>query len=254
MDNWQIRRAFGDLGACIGFLTRFPAPWAAEPDRRFADALWAAPLVGLLIGLAAALVFGLALFLGLPTTIAAALAIAASLLATGCLHEDGLADVADGFGGGRTAGEKLAIMRDSRIGTYGVLALAIGLILKWATLSTFLSFHVALAALIAAHTVSRALMPAFMHLVPRARDDGLVAGIGQVGGAPSLTALILGFAGLLFLGFLPAVLAAVLLALWLLALRIIAERQIGGQTGDVVGTLQQGGEIIVLLVACVALA
>ena len=71
---------------------------------------------------------------------------------------------------------------------------------------------------------------------------------------PSFVALALGFVGLLLLGLLPALLAVALLALWLLALRIIAERQIGGQTGDVVGTLQQGGEIIVLLVACVALA
>ena len=254
MDNWQMRRAFGDLGACIGFLTRFPTPWGPDPDRRFADSLWAAPLVGLLVGAIAAFVFGLALRFGLPSTIAAGLAVAAALLATGCLHEDGLADVADGFGGGRTAGDKLSIMRDSRIGTYGVVALAISLLLKWAALSTFLSFQGALAALIAAHMASRALMPGFMHLVPRARDDGLVAGIGQVGGTASLVALILGFLGLLLLGFFPAILAGVLLALWLLVLRIIAERQIGGQTGDVVGTLQQGGEIIVLLVACVALA
>ncbi|MGY6710237.1 MAG: adenosylcobinamide-GDP ribazoletransferase [Rhizobiaceae bacterium] len=254
MDNWQVRKAFGDVGACIGFLTRFPQPWVPDPDRRFADALWAAPLVGLLVAVIAALVFGVTLRLGLPTTVAAALAIAAALLATGCLHEDGLADVADGFGGGRTAGDKLTIMRDSRIGTYGVLALVIAHLLKWAALATFLSFATALAALIAAHMASRALMPGFMHLVPRARDDGLAAGIGHVGGTAGAIALALGFLALLLLGFLPAMLAAALLALWVLILRIIAERQIGGQTGDVVGTLQQGGEIIVLLVACVALA
>ena len=254
MDNRQFPRAFGDLGACIGFLTRFPVPWAPEPNRRFADALWAAPFVGLLIAFLSAFIFGLALRFGLPSTVAAGLAIGVAILATGALHEDGLADVADGFGGGKTAGDKLAIMRDSRIGTYGVLALGIALLLKWAVLSTFVSFQTALAALIATHMGSRALMPALMHVVPRARDDGLVAGIGQVGGPTVLVALALGFGGVLFLGFLPAVLTAMLLALWLLVLRIIAERQIGGQTGDVVGALQQGGEIIVLLVACVALA
>jgi len=254
MDDWQIRTAFGDIGACIGFFTRFPQPWSPDPERRFADALWAAPLVGLLLAVIAALVFGTTLRLGLPTTVAAGLTIAATLLATGCLHEDGLADVADGFGGGRTAGDKLAIMRDSRIGSYGVLALLIALLLKWAALATFLSLGTALAALIAAHMASRALMPGFMHLVPRARDDGLAAGVGQVDGTAAGIALALGFLGLLLLGFLPAIVAAALLALWVLILRVIAERQIGGQTGDVVGTLQQGGEIIVLLVACVVLA
>lgn len=253
MVNWQIRKAFGDIGACIGFLTRFPQPWTPDPDRRFADALWAAPLVGLLVAVIAALVFGVTLRMGLPTTVAAGLAIAVALLATGCLHEDGLADVADGFGGGKTAGDKLAIMRDSRIGTYGVMALMIAHLLKWAALATFLSFGTVLVALIAAHMASRALMPGFMHLVPRARDDGLAAGIGQVDGTTGAIALGLGFLALLLLGFFPALLAAILLALWVLVLRIIAERQIGGQTGDVVGTLQQGGEIIVLLVACVVL-
>jgi adenosylcobinamide-GDP ribazoletransferase len=252
MESWQIRKILGDLGACIGFLTRLPSPWSPDPDRRFADSLWAVPLAGLIVAFLAALAFGIALSLGLPPSIAAAIAIGTGLLATGCMHEDGLADVADGLGGGKTAGEKLAIMRDSRIGTYGVLALVIALLLKWAALATFLSFGAALVALIAAHMASRALMPGFMHLVPRARDDGLSAGVGHVSGSVAILALVLGFAALLPLGFFVAIVTTALLALWFLVLRIIVERQIGGQTGDVLGTLQQGGEIVVLLAASVA--
>lgn len=254
MDNPQIRNGFGDIGACIGFFTRFPQPWSLPPERRFADTLWAAPLAGLAVAVPSALAFGIAIAFALPASIAAAMALAAGMFATGCLHEDGLADVADGFGGGKTAGDKLAIMRDSRIGTYGVLALVVTILLKWAALATFLSFATALVALIAAHVASRALMPGFMHLVPRARDDGLSAGVGHVGSSVALAALGIGLLALLPLGLFTALLAAALLAIWFLVLRIVAERQIGGQTGDVIGTLQQGGEVIVLLAACVAFA
>jgi adenosylcobinamide-GDP ribazoletransferase len=254
MENWKIRTFFGDIGASIGFYTRIPALWSPDPERRFADAQWAAPVAGLVVAVLAALAFGLALRFGLPTTVAAAVALGVAMLVTGCLHEDGMADVADGFGGGTSAGEKLAIMRDSRIGTYGVLALLVTFFLKWAALAAFVTFGAALAALIAAHMASRALMPGFMHLVPRARDDGLSASVGHVGGGVALAALALGFVALLSLGFFTAIVTAALLALWFLVLRIVAERQIGGQTGDVLGALQQGSEIIVLLCASVALA
>ena len=115
--------------------------------------------------------------LGLPTTIVAALALAAGTLVTGGLHEDGLADVADGFGGGSTPEKKLTIMKDSRIGSYGVAALILSFLLRWSALVA-LGF-VAIPVLLLAHAASRALMPALMRLSPPARENGLSAGAGR---------------------------------------------------------------------------
>src|SRR5262249_10374713 len=91
-------------------------------------ASWALPLAGVLVALVGAAAYWLAHAAGLPSLSAGALALTATLLATGCLHEDGLADVADGFGGGATRERKLAIMRDSRIGSYGTCALILSLL------------------------------------------------------------------------------------------------------------------------------
>src|SRR4051812_14340659 len=113
-----------DLIVAATFLTRVPLHAIVQPhDPRasLAQALRAFPLIGALIGLAAGLVYAAAGLLGLAPLAAALVAIGASIALTGALHEDGLADCADGFGGGRERDAKLAIMRDSRIGTYGVL-------------------------------------------------------------------------------------------------------------------------------------
>ncbi len=94
----------------------------------------------LVVGLIGAVVYVLAHRAGLPAWPAAALSVAATLFATGCLHEDGLADTADGFGGGKTREQKLDIMRDSRIGTYGVCALALSLLIRVSALASLLRY------------------------------------------------------------------------------------------------------------------
>lgn len=236
----------GDALLCVGFFTRIPA--GGVSDRRLADAIWAAPLVGILVGAAGALAFCLAVWINLPPTVAAALALAATMLITGCLHEDGLADVADGFGGGATRERKLEIMKDSRIGTYGVLALAIGLLLRWSALVALSDKVSVLALLVAAHMASRGVIPALMSALPAARATGLAAGAGPVSVGTSVLAAFLGFAGLLLLGPLAAVIASAAIAVCFLALKRLSERQIGGQTGDVLGMLQQLSEIAVMLV------
>ncbi|RIK85995.1 MAG: adenosylcobinamide-GDP ribazoletransferase, partial [Hyphomicrobiales bacterium] len=121
--------------------------------RAFAETQWAAPVAGALVGLGVGAVAWLALALGLPASLAAAFALAAGIAVTGALHEDGLADTADGFGGGRDRDGKLAIMRDSRIGSYGVLALGLSLIARWAALAALAAASpaAALAAAVAAH-------------------------------------------------------------------------------------------------------
>jgi len=241
----------GEALACLGFFTRLPVPaYRLAPDG-FARALWAAPLAGIITALAGALVLTAAQALDLPPLVCAALAISLLLLLTGALHEDGLADVADGFGGGATGERKLAIMKDSHIGTYGVAALVLSLLLRAGLLAVLVptGFAATLLVLLAAHTASRALLPLMMLDLPNARGSGVSAGVGRVPSESVMVALGLGAVFLLPLGFSAALLSALLLALCYLVLRWLALRQIGGQTGDVLGALQQAGEITVLLAA-----
>ncbi|WP_445082858.1 adenosylcobinamide-GDP ribazoletransferase [Chelativorans sp. YIM 93263] len=237
-----------DLLACIGFYTRLPV--GARVDD-FAAAQWAAPVAGAVVGLISSLVLLACLWAGIPATVAAAIALGVAMLATGALHEDGLADLADGFGGGRSRDEKLTIMRDSRIGTYGVLALGTTILIKWAALASLAGIGAGTAffALLAAHTASRALMVLFTSRVEPAREDGLSANLGRIEGQTALVALLIGAASLVLLGAGLALLAAILLAVWFWGLERLCRHQIGGQTGDVLGTLQQGGEIAILVTA-----
>src|SRR6266849_5449991 len=158
-----LRRLVSDLAISLAFCTRLPvwhpAPFGG-PD--IARASWAMPLAGVLVGAIGALAYGLAHALGLPVLAAAALALAATLAATGCLHEDGLADTTDGLGGGATRERKLEIMRDSRIGTYGACALVLSLMLRWSALASIADPPAVALALVAAHAAARASLPAFM--------------------------------------------------------------------------------------------
>ena len=238
-----------DILACLAFYTRFPVNAGDDAGRGFAAAQWAAPVTGLAVALCGAALYALASLLSLPAQLCALLAVAATMLASGALHEDGLSDTADGFGGGRTRERKLEIMRDSRIGSYGAAALVFSVLLRAGALAAIAAPSAVLWALVAAHVAGRALMPLFMHLVAPARADGLAAGVGSVRQETAAAALVLGGLALLPLGLTAAAISAILLAVWFIALRRLAERQVGGHTGDVLGTLEQGGEILVLLVA-----
>jgi adenosylcobinamide-GDP ribazoletransferase len=238
-----------DIAVCIGFLTRLPLPSTRSDAGDLARAMWAAPVVGALVGLGGAAAYAAAHALGLPPTVAAISALAATLLLTGCLHEDGLADMADGFGGGRTRERKLEVMRDSRLGTYGACALLLSLLLRWALLAALAEPISVATVLVATHAAARATIPAFMRWVPRARADGLSAGAGAPPVASVVAAALLGILGSLLLGGYRTLAVTALLPIWAVLLANLSRRQIGGQTGDVLGGLEQGGEIIVLAVA-----
>jgi adenosylcobinamide-GDP ribazoletransferase len=252
--NLSPRQVVDDIALCLVFFTRLPLPVFDFRGRSLAAAIWAAPVAGLVVGLIGAVVYATAERFGLAMGPAAALALAATLLTTGCLHEDGLSDVADGFGGGKSRGRKLEIMRDSRIGAYGAAALGLSLLIRWSALSEFVDPTQALIALVAAHAASRGLLGAFMHLLPPARSEGLSAGAGIVSAETATASAVLGAIPLLLLGLGGAVFALVLLGLLFVAFRALCLNQIGGQTGDTIGALQQASEISVLLVASVALS
>ena len=135
-NTWKIR-PFAETLAALHFLTRLPIPFVRTLDLPpLAEAMRFFPLAGAIIGAIISAVLIGANMLGLPSLLAAALALAAGVLVTGALHEDGLADVADGFGGGRTREHRLEIMRDSRIGTYGTIALCLTFIARAAIYET----------------------------------------------------------------------------------------------------------------------
>jgi adenosylcobinamide-GDP ribazoletransferase len=251
LDQAWFKARVDDLTACILFLTRLrfgearPVVGAA-----IMQAAWAFPVVGVLVGLISALVYALVARAGLPVWPAAALAVATSMAVTGCLHEDGLADTIDGFGGGSTRERKLEIMRDSRIGVYGVAALTLSILIRVSALASLGTPSLVVPALIAAHGAARAVVSVFMFFVPPARSDGLSAGVGQPPRESVAAAAILGILILILcLGFGHGLLALILLVIAAALLAWLALAQIGGQTGDVLGAVEQVSEILILLVA-----
>ncbi len=240
-----------DLKIGIMFSTRLPLGYTAPlTSGDLARASWTFPIAGMLVGAGAAFVYWASYIVGLPSGPCAALALAAAMILTGCLHEDGLADTADGFGGGADCAKKLDIMRDSRLGTYGACALALSLLLRWSVLAAIGRPAAVAFALIAAHAAARAAMPAFMHFVPSARPDGLSAGAGRPPSQAAITAAVLGAVALvLALGPAAGIVALVLIAVASGLMALLALRQIGGQTGDVLGALEQVTEVVVLLTA-----
>lgn len=240
-----------DLRTCLGFYTRLPVSIAIKSSHSFANAQWAAPIAGAIIGVITGSILWLALNIGLPESLAIILSLAACMLLTGALHEDGLADVADGFGGGKDRARKLDIMRDSRLGTYGALALIISFAIKLAAISSLASHSASLAiyVLIAAHTASRALLPVFIAIVPPARNDGLSANVGTIVPYIVLVAVAIGAISLAPGGILFAGSSIIALSLLIMVFKNRAMHHIGGQTGDVLGALQQSAEIIIFVVA-----
>ena len=241
-----------DLIEALALLTRLPLPRMTGTPRG-GRAAWAWPIAGGVIALLSGIAGALALALGLPPGPAAGLVLAVQVLATGGLHEDGLADSADGLWGGFEPARRLEIMKDSRIGSYGVLALVLALGLRWSALAACLAAGHLWGPLLAAAMTSRAAMAALMHLLPSARSGGLADRTGQPPARGVLIALALAFAvSALGMGLavLPAALAAAAVAtLW----GSVARAKIGGQTGDILGAGQQLVEIAVLLVAAALL-
>ncbi len=248
-----VARLWHEALAAGVLLTRLPlgglVPAAAWPaDGR---CVWAYPLVGLLVGGLAAVVHAGLAALALPEPLPALWTLAATVLLTGGLHEDGLADAADGLGGGASVSARLAIMRDSRIGSFGATALVLALGLRVAAIAALGPRVVP--ALLASAVLGRAAMLVVLALLPPARRDGVAAGLAP-GGTRLLAGMVLSLTPLLLLpprvaaaGLATAV-AAALAAAW------IARRLLGGHTGDVLGAAEQLAECATLSALCAGLA
>jgi adenosylcobinamide-GDP ribazoletransferase len=254
MIDERLRDIAHDLKVCLLFATCLPIPHGAPVGGgEIARASWALPVIGALIGLIGAVVYAVAYRIALPPLIGASLTLAVTVAVTGALHEDGLADTADGLFGGRDRAARLEIMRDSRIGTYGAAALTLSLLLRVGALASLAGPAAVALALVASHAAARAALPAFLHLVPGARSDGLAAEAGRPPQASVALAAALGVVTLMVaLGAGRGLAACLLLLATLAALRRLCLKTIGGQTGDVAGALEQAGEVAVLLVAAAA--
>jgi adenosylcobinamide-GDP ribazoletransferase len=251
----HVRDWIEDISRAIGLLTRVPMPHSvnATPDG-LARAQRAFPLVGVMIGLIVGLADRCLLAIGAPSLAAAALALGAGAALTGALHEDGLADVGDGFGGGRDRAAKLSIMRDSRLGTYGMIVLLVGFVARASALAS-LPLATIIPALIVANALGRAVIPVLAANMPFARDDGLGKSAGRPDIASAVAAVIIGIViTLVCLPATQALLAVVVAACGAAAIAVLAWRQIGGVTGDVCGAAEQVVEAAVLVMLAAQLS
>ncbi|GIL02926.1 MAG: adenosylcobinamide-GDP ribazoletransferase [Alphaproteobacteria bacterium] len=246
----QVAPIAGRLLAALQFFTRLPLPAAlsrhADHDAPLSRAAPVFGLAGLVIGLVVALVWLVAASL-LPAGVAAGMAIGAGMLLTGALHEDGLADCADGLGAPRSREAALAIMRDSRVGTFGVIALVLSVGLRWAALAS-LAVGAGALALIIAHALARAAITPALRFSTYVRPQGAGSLVAD-GISTNELATALGVALVIALvcGGLGGVVAALAgLGAALVAL-LAFERRIGGYTGDALGGMEQIAEIAVLV-------
>ena len=248
----------------VMFYTRLPCPtWIDHSDAMLNRATAYFPLIGWLVGAVAAGTYWAASLLW-PPVVALLISTVASILLTGAFHEDGLADVCDGFGGGWTAARILEIMKDSRVGTYGLVGLGLALALKHTALLgavarsgvfSALGLPAPAELLLVAHPLSRLTALTFIYTLPYARandDDGKAKPVAQSLSAGRLVAAAVpGLLPLLAVAWFSAqpsmLLVLVPLAILLRILGGWFRRWIGGYTGDCLGATQQLAEVVIYL-------
>jgi adenosylcobinamide-GDP ribazoletransferase len=249
-------RPLAEVLVSLRFLTRLPIPFVRRLDPPpLARSMRLFPVSGIVIGGLGGGLLALAQAVEFPSLFSAVLAVAGSIVLTGALHEDGLADVADGFGGGKSREQRLEIMRDSRIGAYGTLALLLAVLAKVSLFEALQSLqpHQLIILIAAAAGFSRALMVDLLWATKPARNDGLSVMAGRPSRNGALVALLLGgalaFAGAAYaLSPEAAIFAIIAGGITLAAVRALAMKMIGGQTGDVCGAVQVLSEIAMLAV------
>ncbi|MCP3988671.1 MAG: adenosylcobinamide-GDP ribazoletransferase [Actinomycetia bacterium] len=238
------------IRVAFSFLTRLPLGRAQDTATDVSAAMMWFPLVGLVVGAIVGSIH-LALLQLTSPLVAASVALAIGILVTGGFHEDGLGDMADAFGGGWDREQRLAIMKDSRHGTFGVLAIGCSLLIRVAAL-TSLTGTGAILAVAGAHLLARTWAVVALDLARPATGDGLAGSI--TGGRHHRTRLAISVAAWLILALIMLgpgrwILMGGLSAAAALATVGLAYRKIGGITGDVAGATQQMGEMVAMTAA-----
>ena len=249
----MLRKRLAELAAAFALLTRLPVHRLALPRLTVpSEAVWAYPVVGAAVGAIGGAVYWLTHSLSCPPALAVLCALVAVILATGALHEDGLADFADGLAGD-TKESSLAIMRDQEIGTYGVLALLLSLAVRATAIALIAEPRAVMAALIAADAASRLSAVLIMAALPLARRDGLSASVGSP--TAGLAAIALGVTFIIAWLLLPFGVALLLILSAIVSAVVIgrvALIRLGGQTGDVLGASSQISECLALILLVAA--
>lgn len=238
-----VRREAEYFFGAVRFFTRLPVPgWVGHSPEALNHSARYFPLVGLIVGLIGALVFA-GVSAVLPKTLAVLAAMVATIYTTGAFHEDGWADMVDGFGGGYSRERALEIMKDSRIGSFGAIALVLMLLGKFVALIEVETLLVA-PALIAGHAFSRLCSTSLLHFLDYAREDGKAKPLAtRISLGELLCATGFGAVALLML---PPTAAVCGVALALGATAILAAKihgRLGGYTGDCLGAVQQLAEL-----------
>lgn len=244
------------VAQAVGFLSRYPVPeeFFYNDDGKMDDTSGYFVIAGALIAFPMASVAAILAALDVNALLIAALLVASLTFVTGGLHEDGLSDCADGFWGSSKRDKILIIMKDSRLGTYGTLALLLSILIKVVALSHILEHLNAFSAFLAiiiASASSRGIMVWHWSELPSAKSDGVAVSVGE----PSDKALqftmislaVLGILSILSAGFLAAALAIILAAGISYYFTKLTDKKIDGHTGDTIGATQQLSEIAILI-------
>ena len=238
-----MKRELAYFFGALRFFTRCPVPaWVEHSSAALDRAARYFPLIGLLVGALAALVFSLTSFFW-PKTLAVLASMAATIYLTGAFHEDGWSDMVDGFGGGGEKAQILQIMKDSRIGSFGAVALVLLLLAKFCALIELERATLPLA-LLAGHALSRFCAATLLRGLDYVRDEGKSKPLAtRIGWGELLLAGAPAFVALLFLPPLQALLGGAGAAMATLWLARQFKRRIGGYTGDCLGATQQLSEV-----------
>ena len=242
---------FKDILLSVSFLTRIPISKDLLFERSLMDAAWSFPLIGGLVGFLGGMVVLLLSYFNISPIIISFLTIGAIILLTGGLHEDGLADTADGFGSNKRPEDKIRVMRDSQIGVYGTLALIITILMKVSALSELIdNDHIStcVIALVVSGALSRSSMIGIAFFLENASETGLATLAGKP--SPSSIGVCFFISILLCVFLLPLtkVLAAILLSLVAtVIIGVLSKKQINGYTGDILGTSQILSETVILI-------
>lgn len=232
----------------LQFYSRIPAGKIDYSEENLAQSIRYFPLVGSVVGIVGASVFMLCMLV-FSQGVSVTAALISMIAVTGALHEDGVSDFFDGFGGAYTRERILEIMKDSHVGAYGVISLVLLFLAKFSLLTSITPEKVPLV-LIAAHTSSRFVAVALMRSSSYVRTENSKSAHSRLSLSRTtvVTAFVFGVLPLVFIPPLVSAVAAIVYAIILFALKHYVEKKIGGFTGDVLGTLQQFCEIAFYLV------